>query len=77
MNFVNRTNYLSSGLCAYFTNINAAKGELMVASNPIVARAVKLGKGNVDIYLSNSDAAKIRASSPDFRKECKVIVVSK
>ena len=77
MNFVSRTNYLSSGLCAYFTNINSARGELMVASSPIVAKAVKLGKGNVDIYISNSDAAKVRSSSPDFRKECKVIVVSR
>lgn len=77
MGFVNQSNYLQSGLCSYFTNINYARGEVSVATNPIVAKAVKLGNGNVDIIISNSDAAKIRGSSYDFRKECKVIVVSK
>ena len=77
MSFVNQNNYLQSGFCSYFTNINYAKGEASVATNPIVAKAVKLGNGNVDIIISNSDAAKIRSSSYDFRKECKVIVVSK
>lgn len=77
MNFVNQKNYLQSGICAYFNNINVARGDLMVSPSPIVARAVKLGKNNVNIYISNSDAAKVRSSSYDFRKECKVIIVSK
>ncbi|MBQ9595155.1 MAG: hypothetical protein IJR35_04780 [Synergistaceae bacterium] len=77
MNFVNRSNYLTSGLCAYFTNLNSARDNYTVASSPITAKAVRLGKGNVDIYISNSDAAKVRASSPDFRKTCRVIVVSR
>ncbi|MBQ4419538.1 MAG: hypothetical protein II870_07880 [Synergistaceae bacterium] len=74
---VNESNYLQSGFCAYFTNINYAKGDLLVASSPITAKAVKLGDGNVDIIISNSDAAKVRSSSYNFRKECKVIVVSR
>lgn len=74
---VNQSNYLQSGFCAYFTNINYAKGDLLVASSPIVAKAVKLGDGNIDIVISNSDASKIRNSSYNFRKECKVIVVSR
>jgi len=77
MGHVNQSNYLQSGFCAYFTNINYAKGDLLVASSPIVAKAVKLGDGNVDIIISNSDAAKVRSSSYNFRKECKVIVVSR
>ena len=77
MNFVNQSNYLQSGICAYFNNINVARGDVFVSPSPIVAKAVKLGKGNVDIYISNSDAAKVRSSSYDFRKECKVIIVSK
>ncbi|MBQ7733490.1 MAG: hypothetical protein IJT58_05680 [Synergistaceae bacterium] len=77
MSFVNRSNYLQSGLCAYFTNLHSAQDNYTVASSPITAKAVKLGKGNVDIYISNSDAAKVRASSPDFRKTCRVIVVSR
>jgi hypothetical protein len=48
-----------------------------VASNPIVAKAVRLSSGNVDIVISNGDAGKARGSSYDFRRECKVIVVTK
>ncbi|MBQ9420015.1 MAG: hypothetical protein IJU31_06555 [Synergistaceae bacterium] len=77
MNFVNQKNYLQSGICAYFNNINVARGELRVNPSPIVAKATRLGKGNVDIYISNADAAKVRSSSYDFRKECRVIIVSK
>ncbi|MBQ7578328.1 MAG: hypothetical protein IJT21_08695 [Synergistaceae bacterium] len=77
MNFVNRSSYLSSGICSYFSNINAAKGEILVASNPIVTKAIRLGKTNVDIFISNAAAAQIRSSSYDFRKECKVIIVSR
>ena len=75
--FTNQASYLQSGLCAYYNNINYAKGEVHVAPNPIVAKAVRLASGNVDIVISNSDAAKVRDSSYDFRQECKVIVVSK
>ncbi|MBQ8693782.1 MAG: hypothetical protein IJ520_11640 [Synergistaceae bacterium] len=77
MGHVNQSNYLQSGFCAYFTNINYAKGDLRVASSPITAKAVRLGDGNIDIIISNSDASKIRSSSYNFRKECKVIVVSR
>ena len=77
MEFVDYDRFLQSGLCAYYNNINYAKGEVHVASNPIVAKAVKLKNGNVDIVIPNSAAAKVRGSSYDFRKDCKVIVVSK
>ena len=77
MEFVDYDRYLQSGLCAYYNNINYAKGEVHVASNPIVAKALKLKNGNVDIIVSNAVAAKIRGSSYDFRRDCKVIVVSR
>ena len=77
MEFVDYDRFLQSGLCAYYTNINYAKGEVHVAGNPIVAKALKLKNGNVDIVVSNAVAAKVRGSSYDFRKDCKVIVVSK
>ena len=77
MEFVDYDRYLQSGLCAYYNNINYAKGEVHVASNPIVAKALKLKNGNVDIIVSNAVAAKVRGSSYDFRKDCKVIVVSR
>lgn len=77
MEFAEQKNYLKSGLCSYFTNISYATGDAGVADNPIIAKAVRLGDGNVDIFISDADADKIRNSSYDFRKECKVIVVSK
>ncbi len=75
IDFVDQTHFLQSGLCAYYNNINYAKGEVHVAGNPIVARAAGLSSNNVDIVISNSDASKVRGSSYNFRKECKVIVV--
>jgi hypothetical protein len=75
--FVDQQHYLQSGLCAYFNNINYAKGDLHVGTNPIVAKAVSLAPGNVDIVISDGDAAKARGSSYNFRRECKVIVVSR
>lgn len=75
MGFVDHDRYLQSGLCAYYNNINYAKGEIHVAGNPIVTKAVRLANGNVDIVIPNSQAAKVRGSSYDFRRDCKVIVV--
>jgi hypothetical protein len=77
IDFVDQSYFLRSGLCAYYNNISYARGEIFVANNPIVARAVKLASGNVDIVISDSDAAKVRGSSHNFRRECKVIVVTK
>jgi hypothetical protein len=77
MAFVEEQHYLQSGLCAYYNNINYAKGEVQVASNPIVTTAVRLSPDNVDIVIRNADAARVRGSSYDFRKEGKVIVVCK
>jgi hypothetical protein len=73
---VSMERFNTSGLCAYFTNIEIAKVDLRVTASPIVAKATKLADGNVNIIISNADAAKVRASAPDFRKDCKVIVVS-
>ena len=75
--FVEQQHYLQSGLCAYYNNINYAKGEVHIAPNPIVTKAVRLTSGNVDIVIPNSDAAKVRGSSYDFRREGKVVIVSK
>jgi hypothetical protein len=77
INNVSMERFNMSGLCAYFNNIEIAKGDLRVASNPIIAKASKLADGNVNIIISKADAAKVRASAPDFRSDCKVIVVCK
>jgi len=75
--FVDQQRYLQSGLCSYYHNINYAKGEGLVAPSPISAKAVRLASGNVDIVISNSDAARVRNSTYDFRREGKVAIVSK
>ena len=77
MSFVNPKDYEQSGLCAYYSNIEYAKVEAHIAPNPIVAKGVMVGGGGVDIIISNADAAKVRDSSYDFRRECKVILVSR
>jgi hypothetical protein len=77
MEFVNWQDYLQSGLCSYYHNIGYARGEAHVAPNPIVTKATRLTSGNVDIVIPNGDAAKARGSVYDFRRECKVVVVSK
>ncbi|MCL2147059.1 MAG: hypothetical protein FWH52_04535 [Synergistaceae bacterium] len=73
--FVNEASYLQSGMCAYYNNINYAKGEIHVAPNPISTKAVRLATGNVDIVIPNSAASMVRGSSYDFRKECKVLLI--
>jgi hypothetical protein len=66
-----------SGLATYYNNIDYAKGELRVATNPIVTKAVRLGSDGSAIVIPNSAASRVRGSSYDFRKECKVIIVCK
>lgn len=75
MSFVDHDRYMQSGLCAYYNNINFAKGEVSIAGNPIVTKAVRLSNGDVDIVIPNSQAAKVRGSSYDFRRDCKIIIV--
>ncbi len=75
--FANQASMLQSGICSYYNNINYAQGELRVAPNPVKTKAIRLSTGNVDIVIPNSAAAKIRGSSFDFRKECKVLLVVK
>lgn len=78
LGFVDKERFLSSGLCDYHGNINFAKGAPRVADAPLVVRAVKMvGPHNVDIVISNTDAAKIRKSTYDFRIPCRVTVVKR
>jgi hypothetical protein len=75
--FADQKALLQSGLCTYDHNSDYAKGEIRVASNPIATKAIRLGADSVAIVIPNSAAAKIRGSSYDFRKECKVIICVK
>jgi hypothetical protein len=75
INFADPTFAAQSGLATYYNNFEYAKGELRVAANPIVTKAVRLSDGNYAIVIPNSAASRVRGSSFDFRKECKVIIV--
>jgi hypothetical protein len=75
--FVNEESFFQSGICAYYNNINYAKGEIFVAPNPISTKALRLATGNVDIVIPNSAASMVRGSSYDFRRECKVLIIVK
>ena len=77
INFADPKFAAQSGLATYYNNLDYAKGEIRVATNPIVTKAVKLSQDNLAIVIPNSAAAKVRGSSYDFRKECKVIIVCK
>lgn len=76
--FVDKERFLSSGLCSYHMTVGYAKIEPRVTDAPLVVKALKtVGPYNVDIVVSNADAAKIRNSTYDFRIPCRVIVVKR
>ncbi len=78
IDFVDAERFLASGLCDYHTNLAYAKGAPRIASTPIVAKAVRtVAPQNVDLVISNADAAKVRGSSYDFRIPCRVTVVKR
>jgi hypothetical protein len=78
LGFVDKERFLSSGLCSYHMSVGYAKMEPRVTDSPLVVKARKLvGPENVDIVISEGDAARIRGSSYDFRVPCRVIVVKR
>jgi hypothetical protein len=66
----------SSGLVAYFLNVDAAKKNPKVTDNPIIVKAIKVAdKGKADLVLSKDDAAKLQAKENQFLKKGRVVVV--
>jgi hypothetical protein len=64
----------SSGMVAYFLNLDSAKKNAKVTDNPVVVKAQKLVEnGKCDLVLGKDDAAKI-AGTP-FLKKGRVVVV--
>lgn len=50
-----------NGVVAYFKDVEAAKKNERVASNPLVIKALKLSSGSrTDVVLSNADAEKLK-----------------
>lgn len=75
---VDRERFMSSGMAAYQTNIEWAKGDPRVGPKPLVAKAVKtVSPNNVDVVISKRDADAIRNNNYDFRSACRVIVVKR
>ena len=73
--FADKISQGTFGLCAYYNKTIYAKDEFRVGENPMEVKALALVNGNTDIVISNNDAALIRGCQPDFRKNCRVIVV--
>ncbi|MBI5526605.1 MAG: hypothetical protein HY897_09740 [Deltaproteobacteria bacterium] len=64
----------SSGMVAYFLNLESAKKNAKVTDNPVVVKAQKLVEnGKCDLVLGKDDAAKV-AGTP-FLKKGRVVVV--
>lgn len=65
----------STGMVAYFLNIDAAKKNAKVTDNPVVVKALKLlDNGKCDLVLSKDDAAKV-TGAPVLKKGRVVVVV--
>jgi hypothetical protein len=65
----------SSGMVAYFLNLDSAKKNAKVTDNPVVVKAVKLlENGKSDLVVSKDDAAKI-TGAPVLKKGRVVVVV--
>ena len=78
INFVDRERFMASGLVAYQTNINYAKGDPRVATRPLVVKVVKtVSPNNVDMVIPMRYAQIIRHNKFDFRSRCRVIVVKR
>ncbi len=78
LKYVDRERFMASGMAAYQTNINWAKGDPRVGPKPLVAKAVKtISPNNVDVVISQRDANAIRHNNYDFRAACRVIVVKR
>ena len=65
----------STGMVAYFLNLDSAKKNAKVTDNPVVVKAVKLlENGKSDLVVSKDDAAKI-TGAPVLKKGRVVVVV--
>jgi len=59
--FLEQSALEENGVVGYFRDLNAAKKHKRVGQNPLVLKAMKLGKGSkTDVVLSNADADKLR-----------------
>lgn len=75
---VDMEHFLASGLADYHTNIGWAKDQPRVATTPLIVKPVKVDSPkNVDIIVSDGDAAKIAALPDEVVKKCRVSVVKR
>lgn len=75
---VDMEHFLASGLTDYHSNMGWAKDQPRVATTPLIVKPVKTdAPKNVDIIVSDSDAAKIAALPDNVIKKCRVSIVKR
>lgn len=75
---VDMEHFLSSGLADYHTSVDWAKDQPRVATTPLMVKPVKVdAPKNVDIIVSDGDAAKIAALPEEVVKKCRVSIVKR
>ncbi len=77
---VNRDFAVQQGMMGYLKNIDSARENARVTSNPFIVKAIEVkGTNKTDIVISDEDAAKIDelARNLNFLRECRVIAILK
>ena len=77
---VSRDFAVQQGMMGYLKDLNKAKTNTRIGTNPFVIRAIGTsGSNKTDIVISNADAAKISelAATLNFLRECRVIAIIK
>lgn len=75
---VDMEHFLASGLADYHSNMDWAKGQPRVAATPLMVKPVRVDSPkNVDIVVSDGDAAKIAALPDEIVKKCRVSIVKR
>jgi hypothetical protein len=75
---VDMERFLASGLCDYQSNMNWAKGQPRVSDSPITIKPLSVkAPQNVDIVVSEADAARIAALPDHVIKRCRVSIVKR
>lgn len=75
---VNKEYAAKQGLCGYSADVETAKRDPRVTSNPLTVKAIRAeGSGMSDLRISNEDARMLRSSSDNlnFLQQCRVMIV--
>ena len=76
--FVSREFAVQSGMCAYLTDLEAARREARIGENPLLIKALRsAGPSRTELIVTRSDAAALHGVSAHlaFLRTCQVVVV--